>query len=194
MSIRDEIKAHWESGALVKHVPLQVRSVPTPELRELYILAVRIGYGDDIPAIHEQFTGQHDAEEEERWIEAEQYLDDFVTAERITIPHDSRRAKEAFMSRLDPPEEEVWDIRCYDPPPGLRMLGSFAEKDIFVALSWAYRETLGTDYEWGFAKRRSLSAWAVLFPDQKPLTGGYPYDYITGSTFSADRVRRPDSR
>ncbi len=61
----------------------------------------------------------------------------FIAGKVISVGWDPmKKGVSAFMARLAPVEDEVWDIRSRDPSPGIRVLGSFSERDVFVALLW----------------------------------------------------------
>ncbi|MDO8434581.1 MAG: hypothetical protein Q7S58_19465 [Candidatus Binatus sp.] len=89
------------------------------------------------------------------------------------------------MSQLQPPRDEVWDIRCVDPKPGIQVLGRFAEKDVFVALTWEIRLQLKQfgSREWQDAILRCAIEWRRLFPTYQPLMGNYFADYISDAVF-----------
>ena len=57
-------------------------------------------------------------------------LDRFLENGRIIAGH--RRSRHAYMKRLDPGRDEVWEIRSRDPEPELRVFGRFAETDVFI--------------------------------------------------------------
>ena len=42
----------------------------------------------------------------------------FLRGEVITLPQAGKWKRAAYMMRLKPPPEEVWEIRCTDPRPG----------------------------------------------------------------------------
>lgn len=82
------------------------------------------------------------------------------------------------MSRLDPERNEVWEIRCRDPKPGLRIFGSFIAKDQFVALLALPHECLNDEDDWNKLIVRYKEEWAWHFTAQ-PISGVYPNDYIS---------------
>jgi hypothetical protein len=82
------------------------------------------------------------------------------------------------MSRLDPELDEVWEIRCRDPMPGLRIFGSFIAQDEFVALMALPHECLSNDDDWNVAIARYKGEWNRFFTIA-PFTGVYPNDYIS---------------
>ena len=63
-------------------------------------------------------------------------LEMFVRGQVLGISMTPYRHKSAYMGLLDPPERGFWDIRSRDPKPALRVLGHFADVDLFVALVW----------------------------------------------------------
>jgi hypothetical protein len=64
-------------------------------------------------------------------------LEAFVKGEKVAVCLDPYVARNAYMGRLDQPNDEVWDVRSRDPKPALRVFGRFAERDVFVALTWS---------------------------------------------------------
>ncbi len=95
----------------------------------------------------------------------------FVSGDIITVARNSRKAKSAYMSQLEKPIDRVWDIRSTNPSPGIRVLGRFAEKDVFVAVNWDLRCHLG-EYgsdEWNFIINDCKAKWRQLF---------HPYDAL----------------
>ena len=85
------------------------------------------------------------------------------------------------MRPLDPEEDEIWEIRCIDPDPSVRIFGSFAEKDNFIALEKRYRQDLeGRDSQaWRDAIRATKATWRRLFLAYPPHTGDDLHDYIS---------------
>jgi len=121
--------------------------------------------------------------QEIRWGRLRADLEKFIESNRIQVPSDSRRARAAYMGRLQPDDDEVWDIRSRDPSPGMRVFGRFAAKDLFVGLTWAERPPLGAfqSEEFKRAIRQCKTDWANLFHPYSPLRGRYPHDYITNA-------------
>jgi hypothetical protein len=118
-----------------------------------------------------------------RWGSLRADLENFIQASRIQVPSDSRRAKAAYMGRLQPDADEVWDIRSRDPRPGMRVFGRFAAKDLFVGLIWAERPSLHDfdSEEFTRAARKCKTDWTNLFHPYPPLRGRYPDDYISNA-------------
>ena len=104
-------------------------------------------------------------------------LDGFTEGDFITIaedPHD--KAASAILARVDPVGEEVWDFRCLDPNPGIRVFGCFAETDTFVALTWDYRENIE---DWAAEVVRCRTAWTTLFCGLPSFKGKILNEYIS---------------
>src|SRR5260370_22021007 len=111
---------------LIWHAP----SVPE-QLKRHLLLSVEVRSAIDGP--------WDNAEEERRLAYLRGDLDAFVTGRRISIaldPYD--KDKKAYLAKVDPAGADIWDLRSIDPSPGVRVLGCFAEKDLFVALVWSF--------------------------------------------------------
>src|SRR5260370_41347186 len=106
------------------------------------------------------------------------------------------RAKDAYMARLHPAADEVWEIRDRFSP-SIRVFGCFAEPDIFVALTWQWRSVLGAIEArakrskgrsrakrgwpriWPIERRACLAEWRREFPSYSPFSGSIPNEYLT---------------
>ena len=159
MSITDEIQARIRAhhGKRLFYLPLRFRGDPairimivSEEVRD----AVRPPWPKNWEGLRQSgFRGT---------------LDAFTRGERVSVaerPFD--KPNYAFLARVDPVADEVWDIRSIDPNPGIRCLGGFGGKDFFIALTWNYREILSGEYEWRDELQRCKSDWKELF-DQIP--------------------------
>jgi len=108
------------------------------------------------------------------------YFDRFLNGKKVTVALDPRsEADNCFLKRLDPIEDEVWEIRCREPAPGIRVFGRFAETNIFVALHWRLRKEMGSwgDPAWDAAIWTCKQHWGTFFHDCKPKSGNLN-DYI----------------
>lgn len=110
-------------------------------------------------------------------------LDDFTGNAILTVAWEPYDAGNAYFGRLDPINEEVWDIRSRDPAPAIRVLGSFADTDLFIGLVWGLRKDWGDrkSREWRDARIRTNTAWRALFPSYEPHKGGQLHDYLTNA-------------
>ena len=110
----------------------------------------------------------------------------------VTVCWNPFEARDAKMGRLHPMADEVWDLRSQGPPPGLRVLCRFAEKDVLVALTchprsvgvpWLNRLPLlgRRSREWRNAIVECRREWTMLFPAHQPLSGVNLDDYISNA-------------
>jgi len=107
-------------------------------------------------------------------------LDRFTEGELITVGVNPRdKDATANLARVEPLTAEVWDIRCCDPKPGIRVLGRFAEKDTFIAVCWDYRENLRRDKDWTAFVDRCLQEWPRLMNMQAAYRGPNLNAYLT---------------
>ena len=108
------------------------------------------------PAVHRLITGPWaDKEEEYRCGKLWADFDRFVEGRVVPVALDSPYTKpnDTYLSRLDPAEDEVWQIRSRAPRPAIRVFGRFAYRDCFVALSWRYRSKLGGPDQQSISKK-----------------------------------------
>jgi hypothetical protein len=176
MSISDEINGLCTEGRLHRLVP----ALPGSRIRRALYVSQEI---------NDLLLGPWaDLTHEYRWNRARADLDSFVEHQRIVVPRDSRRARSAYMGQLQPPSNEVWEIRCRDPKPGIRILGRFAERDVFIALVWKERLQLHDldSREWRDAILECKTKWQHLFHAYQPMTGNYPHEYISDAIFDRD--------
>jgi hypothetical protein len=119
-------------------------------------------------------------------------LENFVTGARMTVCWEPFEAKkEAQIGRLDPIGDEVWDFRCQEPSPGLRVFCRFADKDILVALTcyprsisvpWLDRlPLLDSKRRWRRAIIDCRSEWKKLFPAHEPISRDHIDEYLSNA-------------
>ncbi len=107
-------------------------------------------------------------------------LDAFTRYERIGIAdRPLGKSAAAYMARVEPVVDEIFDIRSIDPRPGIRALGAFAGKDAFIALTWDYRENLTDSYAWDAFIEHCKSMWDDLFGSIKQFKGSTLDDYLS---------------
>jgi hypothetical protein len=171
MSLRSEINTHVGVGRLTQ---LHLFVPELPEKREIYIT----------PTLNVLLHGPWgNASWEKRWYRARQQLDDFIDGllmDRIFVRSASRKKSSAFMSRLDPDSDEIWEIRVRDPKPGLRIFGSFICQDTFVALTSAPHECLNNEDDWNRTIQEYKGEWTRHF-SSTAFRGSYPNDYLTNA-------------
>jgi hypothetical protein len=169
MSIRDEIKTLIGEKRL-RYLPSRLKSpherrtlIITPSLEAV----VDPNYFNRLPL---------DDELRERYAKLRQDLDHFTEGYTVTVAHDPcNKPNNTFLARTHPVKGEIWSIRSWlkgDPREdgkgsGIRVLGRFAERNLFVALEWEFRESLESKDDWGDdwgdkIQETSLN-WAVMF-------------------------------
>jgi hypothetical protein len=148
------------------HLPPLLRS--SPMLRELFVSEdVRDGVLPPWPKFR---TGA-------RHIEFRETLDHFTQGHRISVSEQPfRKPNYALMARTHPTQNEVWDIRCPRQDQGIRCFGCFAGKDLFIALTWDYRENI-TDF--GGIVEDCRQAWDSLFSPLQPFEGSNLDEYLS---------------
>ncbi len=110
-------------------------------------------------------------------------IDRYIEGQLLAIAASPYKGKTSYMKQLDPPRDEVWEIRSRDPKPGIRLFGRFSEKDVFIALSWHERSNLKGpgSRQWRDAKEECKSEWRKLFPTYQPLMGNNINEYLTNN-------------
>lgn len=117
-------------------------------------------------------------------------LENFVVGREIGLCVRPFEAGAAHMGLLDPVGDGIWDVRSQDPKPGLRVLGCFAEKDIFLGLLVASRSQrvgyiprgpLGDrdSQEWKDIIRATKACWRSLMATYQPVVGNTIDDYFS---------------
>ena len=120
------------------------------------------------------------SEQGARYARMRGYLDTWTEGRLISIAdHPYRKPKPTFMARIDPAPDEVFDIRCIDPNPGIRVMGCFADRDLFIALTMADRDALATRHDWRNEREACKAAWRRLFPSYPPYTGATLNEYVS---------------
>lgn len=103
-------------------------------------------------------------------------LDAFTRGDLISVSEDPfDKPPNTFLARVHPVGEEVWDIRCSGGNPQIRCFGRFLGKDVFVALTWSYRDNLN----WEDEREDCKSAYDALFASCPLFRGGSLDDYLS---------------
>jgi hypothetical protein len=162
MSIRELIKVRVANGMLF---PLQPRAAGTTSRRALFM-------AETLWALFE--TAHPDPVMEERLGVLQADLESFADGTALH-PH--------YLFLLSPAREAVWEIRSMRPDPSIRVLGRFAERDVFIATNYAFRHELGgwQSRAWRDVKVRSRTVWTHLFHPYRPVTTTNVHDVVTGA-------------
>jgi hypothetical protein len=166
MSIRDEIISRVKEGRLFEIEPF------VPGERSRVIFACK-NVRDIV------FGPWEFSDDEIRFGKLRADLDHFSSGGFVVVS--TGRHNICFMKHLSPKRDEVWEIRSRAPRPSIRVFGSFATVDVFIATNWGYREDLGgvCDRNWRDALVRCKSNWRNLFPSYNPVSGEKIDDYIS---------------
>ena len=169
MSIRGEIQSRIWEGELFK-VERQVLSDPAP--RAVVVSA----------EINGLIQGPwRDEKQEEAWGRLRADMESFITGAPISIAKNPRKAKSAFLSRLEGERGQIWEMRHRWPKPGIRLIGGLSEKNVFVALQWALRVDLGAfgSREWRDAIEACKAEWRRKFLTWPPVSGATYEEYLS---------------
>lgn len=171
MSIREEVERRCSENRLVALYP---RASWAPVRRMLYLSE----------GVYDLLTREWPtAKEVERWAKLEAFLSHFVEGGLI----DSK-----YMKALNKPARHVWEIRSRRPRPSLRVLGRFADVDVFVATNVAVRDELGGmgTREWRNVIVECSRIWRQLFPSYQPIQSDDIHDCISENAFTDDELGR----
>jgi hypothetical protein len=96
--------------------------------------------------------------------------------------YSDERGRCRFLCRLEPPPEEIWDIRVTEPRPQARLFGRFAEPDTLVVTKFHTRSYLGDkgSANWQQAMVACETKWRSLFGDIL-FVGTNIHEYVTGN-------------
>jgi hypothetical protein len=88
-----------------------------------------------------------------------------------------------YLFLLYPARQAVWEIRSTRHDPSIRVLGCFAERDVFIATNYALREQLGgwQSRAWRDVKVRARTIWTHLFHTYQPVITTNVHDVVTGA-------------
>ncbi len=163
MSIRDEINRCVEARTL-----FVLQHALSASLAERTILVSL--------ELHALLHGPWDSLKNEiRWNRVRADLDWFIGGHLVVVSGDG------YMKPLDPESDGVWEISCRNPKPSIRILGGFAETNVFAALTWQYRIPLGAkgSTEWAEAIRQCKADWRKLFLTYPPHVGEHINEYLS---------------
>lgn len=108
-------------------------------------------------------------------------LDAFTEDEYLAVAEDPHNKKpEAYFARVDPVELRIWDIRSLAPRPQIRCFGAWAKKDMFVALTWEYRD----DLDFAAEACRCRKIWDRLFAPFVPFEGESLDEYLSANYYA----------
>jgi hypothetical protein len=127
-------------------------------------------------ACHGPWTSE---KEQKAWGHALGTLDAFITGRTIMVRFPPSKNRLALLALLEEETEDVWEFRCRDPKPQIRIFGRFAEADLFIALSWRFKSDCHTGEHYEEAKEQCKKRWRYFFPSYKPFRGEDINDYVS---------------
>jgi hypothetical protein len=174
MSIQAEILQRMSEGRLVALT--QVLPGP-PDQRQIFA----------VPSVMRLFDGPWETPKQARRAGAARgLLEGFLRGDEIVGRWPPSKDVNTVIALLEPPVDNVWEFRIGHPRPGLRILGRFAERDVFIATNWLYREdfrdsSTGQDDQrkWRDEVIRSKTIWMQLFPPYDAYSGSTLHDFIS---------------
>lgn len=110
-------------------------------------------------------------------------LDAFTEGQFLSVASDPfAKAPWADMAPVAPVDLGVWDIRSMSPLPQIRCFGGWADKGVFIALTWQWRDDID-DFAAEAAECRKK--WDEIFPLHPPFRGGTIDDYFDDDAYTA---------
>jgi hypothetical protein len=181
MPIRELWKKRVQDGELVKLSFL----IPGPAEGRTVLLS---------PEIDALISGPwEDGEMRNRCYRLRVDLENILSGAGLTYCDIPREAKEKHqIGRLDPVEDNIFDIRSVEPSPGLRIIFHFVEKDVLVLhtcrprsinVAWLTTLPIISEKLWRRAISYSKDQWSVLFPLHEP-PGDSIHDYLSNAIVS----------
>jgi hypothetical protein len=162
MSIGDVIRDMQRAGMLFPLVP---RAAGTTARRAMLVV-------EDLWAILVSPEGSEDWERRVAELQAD--LEYFV---------EGRAIDPKYLFLLYHVREAVWEIRSVREQPSIRVLGQFAERDVFIATNFALREDLGgwESRAWRDVKVMARTKWTNLFQQYQPEKSTNIHDLVSGA-------------
>jgi hypothetical protein len=163
MSIpQDVLDGQVGAGRLVPLLPLSPRA---QILRALFVT-------ERLQALLDGRTTDEITEERFGALRAD--LEVFVTQPTL-FPH--------YLFWLTPRHDVVWEIRSVEDVPSLRVLGRFADFDVYVGLTIEERAELEgwNSHQWKRAIRTCIQRWGTAFAGYQSHSGGKADDFFSGA-------------
>lgn len=172
MSIRERLNLAVEQGHLVRYQRASVEG-----FRQLYLTAALY---DELQ--NEQsaiaFFGQRSA--------VSAFFTRWLNGSRLSLRIEERTGRNE-MARLEPPPEEIWEMRITEPRPQLRIFGRFVDRNVFVAMFAVNRDRLGNAFSTPGRKSQSWlgamydceTLWNGIFGGAEPFRGATHGDYVS---------------
>lgn len=164
MSIRSRIEELEQKGGLKRYVPVEA----VPEMREIITSRTVTAFIECLPGVPKKLFGTAGA--------SSLLFDSFVAGGQVTFGMDPRSHTGALIARNDPLRDRICDFRVLQPEPSVRIFGAFAERDVFVALTYQPRARLTNVFQNAVGVARKQ--WDLMFPDHQPVYSDGIQDYV----------------
>lgn len=96
-----------------------------------------------------------------------------------------------FLSRLDPPPDDVWEIRLTEPTVQARIFCRFVSRDALIVTNMHTRDMLGGkgSHGWAAAMAACTHEWGQLLPGEPCLKGTTLAHFISENYDDKDAKR-----
>jgi len=171
MSITDQIRAKVR-----EHQGVSLFEIP-PSLEGEGIIRELIVSEEVLRAISPPWPPHREGE---RHASFRALLDAFVQNEEISVSETPfSKPWDTGIARVHPVSDEIWDIRSFEMPPGMRCFGAFGGYNLFIALTWNYREAIETAEDWEYETNRCKEVWSSLFGQIERFRGEQLDEYLS---------------
>jgi hypothetical protein len=102
------------------------------------------------------------------------------------------RQKPRFLKELEPPPNDIWEIRVTEPVVQGRLLGAFIERDTLILLKLCTRAMLRNKSSpaWASVMRECESAWVGIFGSVPRMHAADIGDYVS-ENYDYFKLERP---
>lgn len=125
--------------------------------------------------INDLFIGNVKANPEFPCDNADHLIGIFVRGNIVGVSRSHRSRCELKWLRNLP---ECWVFNFRTPPPGWRLFGRFAKKNVFIGLHCVSREDAGDLVQYASHSKLMVEKWNALFPNEDPFIGDSFEDYL----------------
>jgi hypothetical protein len=167
MSIRLMIKEWVNSGELIFLTPL-LDFIPIR--REIFVSK------EILEALDGPWASRTDEKNAGR---ARALLDRFTEGAKISVRLPPSRDVTAQLALLEGAKDQVWEFRCCESTPQIRIFGHFADKDLFVAFFLVNRNDIPTYADFHPLKEECKRRWRKYFPTYPTRVGSEADDYVS---------------
>jgi hypothetical protein len=116
----------------------------------------------------------------ERHVSFRASMDAFLDNEWMSVSENPfSKPWDSHVARVHPVADEIWDIRCFDVPPGIRCLGAFGGYNLFIALTWNYRELIESTELWEKEIENCKAEWDKFFSPIPRFKGETLNEYLS---------------